>query len=221
MKRPLPKKLLEWLKSDDDYTESAEKSLSDLSKQLLGIGAALATLITLLLQPFRFLHDQANNYNLPTVAIPLPQNKDQQINLLLAQLGVALSANRVFFWTYHEEKNSVILRYKNQWGYSGDDKYIVSPPDSPQVSGHQLSRFRAHQKLLCFTLMLPELPPKSLLARQLKNRGANLQISCPVSFSVGKNSIVGAIAVEFNHAEVDDTEAFRALSQYAEKISGL
>jgi hypothetical protein len=127
----------------------------------------------------------------------------------------------VFFWTYHEEKNSVILRYENQWGFSSDDKYVVSPPDSPQVSGAQLSRFRAHQKLLCFTLKLPELPPKSLLARQLKTRGTNLQISCPVSISVGKSLIVGAIAVEFEQDEIDDTEALRALTQYAEKISGL
>jgi hypothetical protein len=221
VKSPLSKKILNWLKSADDYTESAEKSLSDLSKQLLGIGAALATLFTLLLAPLRILYDQAKNYNLPTVAIPLPQNKDQQINLLLAELGIALSASRAFFWTYHEEKNSVILRYKNQWGFSGDDKYIVSPPDSPQVSGAQLSRFRAHQKLLCFTLKLSDLPKSSLLARQFAIRRTATEISCPVSFLVGKSLIVGAIAVEFEQDEIDDTEALRALTQYAEKISGL
>jgi hypothetical protein len=31
----------------------------------------------------------------------------------------------------------------------------------------------------------------------------------------------GAIAVEFEQDEIDDVEAIRALSQYAEKISGL
>ena len=221
MKLLSPKKILDWLKSADDYTESAEKSLSDLSKQILGIGAALATLVTLLLTPLRFIQEQAKNYNLPTVAIPLPQNKDQQINFLLAELGVALSASRVFFWTYHEEKNSVILHYKNQWGFSGDDKYVVSPPDSPQVSGPQLSRFQAHQKLLCFTLKLSDLPKNSLLARQFAIRKTAIEISCPVSISVGKSLIVGAIAVEFEQEEIEDTEAIRALSQYAEKISGL
>jgi hypothetical protein len=221
VKSPFPKRILNWLKSADDYTESAEKSLSDLSKQLLGIGAALAGIVTLLIHPIRFVKEQAKNYNLPTVAIPLPQSKSQKINKILAELGVALSASRVFFWTYHEEKNSVILRYENQWGFSSDDKYVVSPPDSPQVSGHQLSRFRAHQKLLCFTLNLSELPPKSLLARQFKNRGTNLQISCPVKFLVDQSIVYGAIAVEFEQDEIDDVEAIRALSQYGEKISGL
>lgn len=216
-----PKKILDWLKAADDYTESAENSLRDLVRQIAGIMALLSGLFALFFAPIQAVTEQAKKYNIPTVAIPLPQDKNQQINILLAELGTALSANHVFFWTYHEEKNSVILRHKNQWGFIGDEKYTVSPPLSPQISGLQLSRFQAHQSLLCFTLKLSELPQNSLLARQLKNRETKLQISCPVSFSVGKNLIVGAIAVEFEHEEIEEIEVLRALGKYAEKIAAL
>ena len=215
------KKILDWLQAADDYTESAEKSLRDLVKQITGIMALLSGLFALFFAPIQAFTEQAKKYNIPTVAIPLPQDKNQQINILLAELGIALSANQVFFWTYHEEKNSVILRHKNQWGFNADEKYTVSPPSSPQISGPQLSRFRAHQSLLCFTLKLSELPKKSLLARQLKARKTELQISCPVSFYVGKDLIVGAIAVEFDHEEIEDIEVLRALGGYAEKIAAL
>jgi hypothetical protein len=74
---------------------------------------------------------------------------------------------------------------------------------------------------LCFTLKLSDLPKNSLLARQFAIRKTAIEISCPVSISVGKSLIVGAIAIEFEQEEIDDTEALRALTQYAEKISGL